>query len=582
MRIYGWLLLLGLGLIGGVPSHALTLSNFAETPCPFLTWEPEVEGETIICGTFDVPESRTGLSDGVVTLAVAIVKSTAETPGTPIIYLDGGPGGSALTGVHWWLSSALRAYSDIILLDQRGTGYSLPSLNCPEFDDGAPLTDDDPEQACYDRLVRDGVALGAYNSAENASDVAALIDALNLPQVTLFGISYGTRLALTTLRDHPEKLRSVIIDSVYPPNINGYEEQASNGVRAFELIFRDCEASEACRTAYPDLRNTFLTMIDDLDYDPMVGTDEYGDVLKLSGSDVVNEVFDLMYVTDVIPYLPAIITAAADRNYELYSTLGQYGGDDITTRLEAMTDAQFDNYIAQYLSFDTVDDYLDFQQTLSKTDYLALLEEVYNQGDDISAAQQAALDARLQEITGSRSVSDLYDFLKSLSDDEYYALVDRAYGTIDDDSEGVFDSVTCFEEIPFNSTRIAERLVDEVPRSLARALLYDVEARFVTCRIWEMTVAGDIENQPVTSTVPVLVLSGEYDPITPPAWGQIAADSLPNSYFYEFPAMGHGVIDVLSKPCPTSIALQFLKDPTQTPDASCITRMKPPVFVTNS
>ena len=68
--------------------------------------------------------------------------------------------------------------------------------------------------ACHDRLVDDGVALDSYNTAENAADIADLRVAMGIEEWDLYGVSYGTALALTVLRDHPEGVRSVVLDSV--------------------------------------------------------------------------------------------------------------------------------------------------------------------------------------------------------------------------------------------------------------------------------------------------------------------------------------------------------------------------------
>jgi len=319
-------------------------------------------------------------------------------------------------------------------------------------------------------------------------------------------------------------------------------------------------------------------MIDDLNRDAMVGEDEFGDERQIDGDTVVNELFGLFYSTTVLPYLPAIITAAANRDYDAYVTLSESRDDGIAAQLEMMTDEEFDAYAARFFSFETVEAYRAFRETLSAEAYLDLLDELYNQETEQSPEEQAALDERLLELTGRDSIDELNDYLRDLSDDEYYALIDEAYGAIDDDSEGAFNSVECFEEIPFNSARTAERLADPLPDSLAAALFFDVERQFVSCNIWGIAPAEEIETQPVVSDIPALVLSGEYDPITPPSWGQAAAAYLANSQFFIFPGMGHGLIDIPGRPCPTNILRQFLLNPDAPVDASCVERMGPPDF----
>lgn len=96
------------------------------------------------------------------------------------------------------------------------------------------------------------------------------------------------------------------------------------------------------------------------------------------------------------------------------------------------------------------------------------------------------------------------------------------------------------------------------------------------CEAWDVGVADPIENQPVSSDVPTLIFAGRYDPITPPAWGSLAAETLSHSYFYEFPAIGHGV--VRANECALEIGLQFLADPLLEPDSACLAELTSPDF----
>lgn len=491
--------------------------DFEDGACPFLVIAPEVEGETILCGRLIVPESRTNFSGRMISLQVALVLSPAREPGPPIVYLEGGPGGSAVMSVpDVWTRSALREHAHILVFDQRGTGYSTPSLDCTPDD-----WSDEPMRACRDRLSADGVDLGAYHSRENASDVADLLAVLGVEQASLFGVSYGTRLALTIMRDHPERIVSVILDGVYPLHVNGYDEQAWNGYLAFERLFEDCWADAACDAAYPDLRATFLAMVDALDAAPMVDDDD----TAITSEDVVNDLFGLLYDTNALPYLPSIIAAAAS-------------GD--------------------------IDAWLAAQDRIPGT---AL--------DDDDDAYWAALDERLLRLTGLAELDDLYDYLDTLDDDAYDALTAEAAGAVDDDAEGMFTSVECHEEVPFNDLDLVIAWARELPAQM-RALVDSVIVQFADCDVWAVPAAEAIENEPVWSGIPTLLLSGAYDPVTPPAWGDEAAAYLSFGTHVVFPNIGHGAVD--AHPCPNRIALTFLADPWTMPDTSCVDELGPPRF----
>ena len=200
-----WWAVLCAVLLAVVPVFAQGIYEpvFTETDCWF-----DLPG--VVCGYLTVPEDRGDPMGNQVELAVAIIESQSANPlPDPVIYLEGGPGGAALLGIESLLDHPLLADRDLIMFDQRGTGFSVPSLNCYE------LEEDEGEnavQACRDRLLDEGVNLDAYNTAATAADVNDLRLALGYEQVNLLGVSYGTKAALTTLRDFPTVIRSVVVD----------------------------------------------------------------------------------------------------------------------------------------------------------------------------------------------------------------------------------------------------------------------------------------------------------------------------------------------------------------------------------
>ncbi len=102
------------------------------------------------------------------------------------------------------------------------------------------------------------------------------------------------------------------------------------------------------------------------------------------------------------------------------------------------------------------------------------------------------------------------------------------------------------------------------------------EATAEACTIIAVEDLGELSDVPVTSEIPTLVMEGHFDPITPPIFGERVAGYLPNSFYYEFPGIGHGSF---GEACPDFIVSQFLDDPTQEPDASCMADM-PVEFIT--
>jgi pimeloyl-ACP methyl ester carboxylesterase len=141
-------------------------------------------------------------------------------------------------------------------------------------------------------------------------------------------------------------------------------------------------------------------------------------------------------------------------------------------------------------------------------------------------------------------------------------------------SLGMYYALQCGEEVAFESYAGALEAVQALPPQLADH--YASRLSFDLCEAWPAGQPDSRENEPVHSDLPVLILSGQYDPITPPEWGRLAAATLSRSLFYEFPGVGHGVMR--SNQCGLDIGLQFLADPYAEPDVSCLDTLAAPEF----
>jgi pimeloyl-ACP methyl ester carboxylesterase len=171
---------------------------------------------------------------------------------------------------------------DVVFVDQRGTLHSDPLLSCPEIDrfvaEAVGLSALDPAtgersdaatRACRDRLGAGGHDLAAYDTAENAADIADLRTALGISEWDVYGVSYGSDLALQLLRDHPEGIRSLVLDSVVPPQANLIEGFWPNAAAGYRALFDACAAQPACAAAYPDLEAEFTATVARLAREPL-------------------------------------------------------------------------------------------------------------------------------------------------------------------------------------------------------------------------------------------------------------------------------------------------------------------------
>lgn len=257
-------------------------ASYASAPCPNPIYGAGLDlGPEFTCGYLTVPENRTKSDSRTIRLAVATRKATAPSPKPdPILFLTGGPGGSGLAegpGVaKQWPPDR-----DVIFLDQRGALKSEPFLSCPEVDTfmehtvelswSASATAEQSAAAtrtCRDRLAAAGADLAAYNTTESAADVADLRIAMGIDQWNIYGISYGSDLAVQTLRDHPTGIRSLVLDAVLPPNVNPIETGWRAASESATAIYDACAADPACHTAFAEGRAEYTRVLNVLAANP--------------------------------------------------------------------------------------------------------------------------------------------------------------------------------------------------------------------------------------------------------------------------------------------------------------------------
>jgi pimeloyl-ACP methyl ester carboxylesterase len=235
------------------------------------------------CGYLLVPENRANPQSRTIKVAFAVRKAAGEDPQPdPIVYLTGGPGDGAIDS-SWtdWGTPSLKN-RDLVLVDPRGVGYSQPKMECPPNASPDAGTQDQPPsveeenaqtlqwaKSCRDLLVSQGFDLSAYNSQANANDLEDLRHALGYSQWNLYGVSYGTRTALYTMRAFPQGIRSVVLDSVLPPQVDRIGGDLTTTAASFSALFAACKADPACDRDNPDLQIKLDGLIQHLDAKPM-------------------------------------------------------------------------------------------------------------------------------------------------------------------------------------------------------------------------------------------------------------------------------------------------------------------------
>lgn len=453
------------------------------------------------CGYFTAPERHGQPNGRTVQLPVVVLKSSSANPAPdPVLILQGGPGGSGIREYFGpLLSRGFRPGEDrdIILVDQRGSFQAKPALICDEYRDlyirqietGASGDAAAQERlaanaACKQRLEAEGVDLSAFNNIENAADVARLPRALGYTDYNIYGVTYGSLLAQHILANHPQGVRSVILDGVLPRSGNFALARNANFQTALQKIFEACQADALCANDFPDIQQRLLTLVANLNAAPT----------------------------------PMQVTS---------------------------------NAFTQTITFDA---------PLNGTQLLATL---------LFHMQTPGGVSRLPRLIDQVEGGDLA-YLSRLRD--RYELE-----PLRDTTLGLLNSVLCSEEANFS----AEQAEAADAAALADLNVYRGAAEIAElCKIWNVQRLPAEADQAVRTDIPVLVLNGEFDALTPAEGAKDALAGFSNVRQITFAGQGHG--QVPGNPCAASLIANFLNAPSVELDTQCVKNAPPFEFSTTT
>lgn len=277
--------------------------RFEPGDCPFprAEWMRDSQLE---CGWLVAPEVRERPGGRTVRLAVGILRARQPDGSPPLVMLHGGPGASGLRiytrGVSQW---PIAKYRDIVIYDQRGAGFSRPTL-CPRYHAAAEAASELPTlaerehgwnaaaRACIDTLHAQGIEPAAYNTEASAADLIDLRRALGYTTWDVYGGSYGARLAQEAMRQDSSAIHSVILASPVTRGPTREAESPLSMQRAIERVFAACAAEPACRAAFPKAEGEFYALYDELTAAPLVIPQEQtgptADSVRLDGRRLIN------------------------------------------------------------------------------------------------------------------------------------------------------------------------------------------------------------------------------------------------------------------------------------------------------
>lgn len=475
------LLLTASALAGGAGAPAKAPSAFRAVTCP-------TEIKASKCGYVKVPLDHAQPRGKQIELFVAVQKASDKVPADklaadPLFYLEGGPGAASSPSVS--VLGQVFANRDVVGIDQRGIGRSLPSLNCRALNDVMDVGDMDMTKvlplfekaltACTAELRSKGIKLEYFNTTQAARDVEAVRKALGYAKINLYGASYGTRLAQEVMRNSPQSLRAVVLDSVIPASIDRVAQSPLTVQQGLQRVFAACEADAACNSKYPNLEQSYRAVLKQLAAQPLKVTVD-GETTPMDGNIFQGLIFNSMYFPDGLTEIPSLIKAA--------------------------------------------------QQGDAKT------------------------------IEGSFGLK----FVQAVSDTVTWP---------------AFFTNECMGEVAYTGPAALEKVLTEAPEFAGLLRLspsISSPSVFRVCKTLGLTKPAPRENTAVVSPVPTLLLAGEYDPVTPPAWLSAASRGLSRSQSLVVKGASHG--SGLTTECGFLSVFTFLQNPTQKVDATCAAQGK--------
>jgi pimeloyl-ACP methyl ester carboxylesterase len=440
--------------------------------------------QELLCGKLTVFENRETRTGRTIDLNIVVLPALDQkTKAEPLFDLAGGPGVASTEAATFYAGPGkeYRRRHDVVCVDQRGTGQSnrlsIPQEKTPQH----YLSEMYPVD--YVRQMRHALEqradLTRYTTSIAMDDLDDVRAWLGYDRINLFGGSYGTRAALVYMRQHPEHVRSVILVAVAPTDLKMPLHHSETGARAMDLLLDECEHDAACHAAFPQIRDDWRNVLEQLEKQPAR-----------------------------VEYLPR--DNAAPTTVEIQRGV--------------------------------------FAEKIRTWMY----------GRDKAA--------RIPLIVHQAAAGDFRPFLQQAI----------APSIPDFVADGMYLSVSCAEDVPFIDQDEAAALNADNPFGN-----YRVFQQTRACGMWPRGEIPADFLEPVRSDAPVLIFSGNMDPVTPPKYGEEVARHLPNSRHVIIPEAAHEVDGLTDPGCIDRIAIEFLdKGDAKNIDVSCVERMARPPFAT--
>lgn len=288
--------------------------------------------DSVYEGYHEVFENRITNSGKKISLYIVVIPSINKTGRPPIFMIEGGPGLSVTNGAAFYADkkNPYRQNNDVVLVDARGTGKSNP-LHCTSLQQKENLQQQLDEmypaekvKACYELLSKEN-DLQQYNTTNVVQDLEEIRKWLGYKKIHVYGLSYGTRVALQYMRMHPLSLESSVLWSPEPTYASIPLYHAKFAQQALEKIWNDCSSDSSCSKNYPGISSEFINLMERLKLKPAeylfkdsAGLEEH---ITISWDAFQTKLRSLMYAPAGIRTIPYIVHQAYNGNLQPFIDL---------------------------------------------------------------------------------------------------------------------------------------------------------------------------------------------------------------------------------------------------------------------
>jgi pimeloyl-ACP methyl ester carboxylesterase len=258
------------------------------------------------CTSIAVPLDRSGALPGTVTLAVERRQAGAVPSEEAVVALAGGPGQAAipLASVAAQAIAPALGSRDLIVFDQRGTGASAP-LQCSALEHGQGGSVGRTFERCAGQI---GPARGSYTTEESVADIEAIRQALGYRRLVLFGVSYGTKVALEYAERYPANVESLVLDSIVPTGV--FDPFSLASFKAMGGAFSELCSANACAHITRSPLADLARLASHMHSHALTGVVYDGSGHRHGASMSEAQLLDLVLAGDLNPALRALLPAA--------------------------------------------------------------------------------------------------------------------------------------------------------------------------------------------------------------------------------------------------------------------------------